>query len=300
MKRIILVLAILLTCFAHNVWASSGWGEDYTIYQQQSITPQTPPTYYDKLFFSHSDGKPYYVDSTGTVNSLSGSGTMSNQNSNNVSITGGSITGTTINDSQLAWNPITAYTTTPASTSTITMTSDLTASIPTGSPLKYVIGGVTYYGQVLSLTGNLMTIRGVSLSGTITSLSWGGIQHRLIRGIAIPGQYETSTSSTVIANNKSQFMWRDEPAYLIGYTIYSNTVDTGTKGQIDVTINGNAVNTTSGGLTITAATTWYNTVVDINPTYYQVTTGQVIEISSTKNGNGDAADLTVELRFVYP
>ena len=300
MKKIIFVLAILLTCFAHNVWASSGWGEDYTIYQQQSVTPHTPPTYYDKLFFSQSDGKPYYVDSTGTVNSLGGSGTMSNQNSNNVSITGGSITGTTINDSQLAWNPITAYTTTPASTSTITMTSDLTASIPTGSPLKYVIGGVTYYGQVFSLTSNLMTIRGISLSGTITSLSWGGIQHLRQRAITVPGNYESATSATVIANNYSSFIWRGEPAYLVGYNLYSYTVDSGTKGQVDIVLNGNLINTTANGLAMTSATTWYNTVVDINPTYYMITYGQTIEISATKNGNGDASYLTVELRFVYP
>ena len=198
------------------------------------------------------------------------------------------------------WTAVTAYTTIPASTSTIIMTSDLTAIIPTGSPIKYVIGGTTYYGQVFSLTSNLMTIRGVSLSGTITSLYWGGVQHLRQRAISIPGNYELSSTTTALEITYSNFVWRGEPAYLVGYNIYSYTADSGTKGQVDITLNGNLVNTTTNGLTVNAAKTWYNTIVDINPTYYLITYGQTIDVAVTKNGTGDAAYLSVELRFVYP
>ena len=74
MKKMILVLAILLICFAQHSWAGSGWGIDYNTYQQQTNTPPTPPAHYDQLYFSITDGKPYYVDSTGASNALGGGG----------------------------------------------------------------------------------------------------------------------------------------------------------------------------------------------------------------------------------
>jgi hypothetical protein len=61
--------------------------------------------------------------------------------------------------------PTASFTAAPASTSTITMLSDLTASIKVGMSLKYAIGGVTKYGLVSAIAAGLLTVNGAPLSG---------------------------------------------------------------------------------------------------------------------------------------
>jgi len=81
------------------------------------------------------------------------------------------------------------FTATPASTSTLTMTTDLTASIKAGMPLRYAIGGTTYYGRVAAIASNLLTVNGAPLSGDVTALCYGGGTVRQIQ-IIIPSTYE--------------------------------------------------------------------------------------------------------------
>jgi len=213
------------------------------------------------------------------------------------------LTNKTINGIVPGWMLIPAanYTSTPASTSTITMGVDYTATVSVGSPIKYTIGGTTYYGQISALTSALMTIKGISLSGTITALYYGDNNRIRQFSIQIPGSYEASSSSTVVENNYSQFVWKLPTAYIIGYSFYSYTADTGTnKGKADLVINSNAVNNSTGGLTISANTTRYSTAVDVNPTYYQIQRDQIVDISTTKGDNGDATYLTMTVEFVLP
>jgi hypothetical protein len=46
--------------------------------------------------------------------------------------------------------------------------------------------------------------------------------------------------------------------------------------------------------------TWYSTVVNIDPTAYDINPGEAIEITAVKGTTGDASDLTVEMIFVTP
>jgi hypothetical protein len=87
---------------------------------------------------------------------------------------------------------------------------------------------------------------------------------------------------------------------LVYFSVYSRVHDTGTHGQASVRINSQECNTTAGGETIAANTTWYPTVVNIDTTYYDVNFGEVVEVTSIKNGNGDALDLTVMMVFLTP
>jgi hypothetical protein len=199
------------------------------------------------------------------------------------------------------WSPINDFTATPASTSTIIMTADLTATIPVGSGLKYVYNSVTYYGQITALATNLMTIRGapLNLAYPVTSLRYGGNLRQAM--IVIPGLYEDATNTALITSDlSSSWIWKLPRSYLVGYDVYSKVHDTGTHGQASVTLAGNEVNTTAGGLTIAADATWYSTVVDINATNYVVSRGDALSITCVKNGNGDAQTLTVLLTFVTP
>jgi hypothetical protein len=195
------------------------------------------------------------------------------------------------------------YTATPASTSSVTMTSDRTASILPGMSLRYVISGTTtYYGRVQAITSDLLTVNGPPLSATITSLSYdGGVVREII--IIIPGLYEDATNLTLIASDlKSQFIWRLPTSYLVKYWVYSRLHDTGQHGVVSVKINGANVNMISTNLTIAADAVEYSTVVDLDSAYYDINTLEAIEIKATRasGGNGDAEDLTVGMIFVTP
>lgn len=196
--------------------------------------------------------------------------------------------------------PAADYTSTPASTSTITFSVDITALNLVGLPVQYVIGGTTYYGLISALTSSLMTIKGISLSGTITALYYGPVSKIQQHVITIPNQYETATSNTLVENNYSQFVWKLPAAYIVSYSVYSYTADSGTKGQVDLVVNGNLLNNVAGGLTVAAAITRVSTTIDINPTYYQIQRDNIIDVSATKNGNGDASFLTVTFDCVFP
>jgi len=192
------------------------------------------------------------------------------------------------------------FTATPASTSTITMAVDLTAKIKVNMGLMYIIGGVTYYGQVSAITNNLLSVRGAPLGGDVTSLYYGGGFIRQLN-IIIPGLYEDASNTALIASDLgSSFIWTLPISYCVHYKVYSKVHDTGTHGQASVRINNTEVNTTAGGLTIAADTTWYSTVVDIATAAYDINPGEAIEVTSVKSGNGDATDLTVTMIFLTP
>ena len=204
--------------------------------------------------------------------------------------------------SPTTWSSVSSanYTAAPASTSTITMTADLTGSILVGQSLKYTIGGVVYYGRVAIIAANLLTINGAPLSGNVSDLYFGGGTIRQAQ-IVIPGAYEDATNTALIASDlKSSLIWSLPKSYCVAFAVYSNTHDTGTHGQASVRINGTELCTTAGGLTIAADATWYASVVDIDVTAYDVNPGEAIEVTSVKAGNGDASDLTVKMIIVTP
>jgi len=192
------------------------------------------------------------------------------------------------------------FTATPASTSTITMTSDLTASIKVGMSLKYVISGVTYYGRVSAITSILLTVNGAPLGGSVTNLYYnGGTIRQMV--VIIPGTYEDASNTALISSDLlSSLIWNLPVSYLVQFSVFSKTHDSGTHGQASVRINSTEVNTTTGGLTIAADATWYSTIVDIATAAYDINPGEAIEITCVKNGTGDASDLTVSMIFVTP
>ncbi|MFH2075561.1 MAG: hypothetical protein ABIJ57_09480 [Pseudomonadota bacterium] len=193
------------------------------------------------------------------------------------------------------------FTAAPASTSTLTIVTDLTATIKKGMPLKYVIGGTTYYGMVTAIVANLLTIAGAPLSGSVTSLYYGSGSRTVQVVIVIPDLYEDATDATLIASDlNSQLVWNKPPAYLVRYRVYSKTKDGSSDGKATVLIDSSDVNSSAGGLTIAASATWYSTIVDINTTNYSIAYGEVIEIKATQGTGLDATYLTVEMTFVIP
>ncbi len=194
------------------------------------------------------------------------------------------------------------FTATPASTSTITIPTDMTATLLKGMPLNYTIGGTVYYGIVSAITSILLTVAGAPLGGDVTALCYGHGSRVVQINVPIPGTYEDASEAALIFSDRvEQLVWNKTKAYCVRYRVWSKVHDShATHGKVTVYVNSADVNTSAGGLTIAANETWYSTVVDIDTTNYDVNPGEVIEIGATKGGTGDASDLAVEITFVVP
>lgn len=119
------------------------------------------------------------------------------------------------------WIPETAFTAAPASTSTLTMTSDRTATLKILDGLKYVIGGVTYHGVIASITSNLLTIRGAPLSGDVTSLYYSHVAVRSIQ-LIVAGSYEDANDASLVVNDLKQYLvWPYGPAKIVYFRLRS-------------------------------------------------------------------------------
>jgi hypothetical protein len=200
-----------------------------------------------------------------------------------------------------AWTQTTGtFTATPASTSTLTMTTDLTAYIYVGMSLAYIIGGTSYFGRVGAMASNLLTVNGAPLGGDVTALYYGGGTVRQVV-VIIPDFYEDASSTgLIVADLRSSLTWTLPVSYCVHYKVYSDVADSGDDGKVSVRINATELNTSAGGLTIAADKTWYSTVVNIATAAYDINPGEAVEVTSVKGTTGDACDLTVMMFFVTP
>jgi hypothetical protein len=199
--------------------------------------------------------------------------------------------------------PAANYTATPASTSTITMLTDMTATIKVGMSLRYTWNDVEYFGQVAAITDELLTVRGAPLSTSydVSNLQFGGgVVHELVLPVA--GTYEDADNTALLASdNAAPVIWLKEASYAVHYRVWSRKKDTGaTAGKASVRINNAELNSSAGGLTISADATWYSTGVNINVSNYDIQQGEAIEVTATKGTNGDAEDLCVILIIITP
>jgi hypothetical protein len=76
------------------------------------------------------------------------------------------------------------------------------------------------------------------------------------------------------------------------------TLDSTVQPKINVTINGNAISTDNAGDGIPVALVLQSTSIGINTAKYRIVNGDVIEITTTQGGTGDASDLTAFLTFI--
>lgn len=208
------------------------------------------------------------------------------------------------------WTALTAtdYTATPASTSTLNMTTDQTANIPPGAALRYTIGGVSYYGVVTAITAGLLTVAGAPLSGDVTALDY-SIFPGMVETMTLsdPGAWADSADTALVANDLLMaLVWPGPPAALVRIQAWTRTTDTGaSKPRINARLGATTtdfVSTANGnaGLELAASATWAATGVDIDPTKYALSQGTGIELKTDANGsNDDARDLTVVMTFVY-
>lgn len=191
------------------------------------------------------------------------------------------------------------YVATPASTSTITTTIDRAGAIIIGTPICYQIAGVRYMGIVTNVTIDTITISGAPLTGDIEELFLGVPEMVGQADYVIPGAFAAAAEDELIKTfQKSHSVWRGRPAYLVWIGNVVQVLDSTAQPKINVTINGSAVCTDNGGDGIAVGVVLQSTSVGINPATYRITNGDVIEVTTTQGGTGDASDLTAFLTFI--
>ena len=203
------------------------------------------------------------------------------------------------------WNNILANaSSTPASTSTITMVSDLTATVLTGYALKYKIGAEsTYrYGIVDAITNNLLTLKGAALTtnaGDLKELYWADARQVLVYNAALTeSSFDAASNTDVLTGkNNNNPIKPDTDVYVAYYEVWCNTADTGTKSTITLM---NAANAVSTALTLTASGTYYDSGIGISVTYYKFTRGTNFRIDTASAGNKNTIGAIVNIYAVMP
>lgn len=191
------------------------------------------------------------------------------------------------------------YVATPASTSTITTLIDRTAAISIGTPVRYEIAGVVYYGMVMNITTTTITIAGPPLSGDIDDLYFGVSEMVIQLDHDIPGAFAAGAEDELIKTiRKSHSVWRGQPAYLVQIGHIVQALDSGTQPNVTASIGGGVVGTDNTNTGLPVALVVQPTGVGINPSTYRIEYGDAIELATTAGGTGDASDLTVLLTFV--
>ena len=191
------------------------------------------------------------------------------------------------------------YVATPASTSTITTLIDRTAAISIGTPVRYEIAGVIYYGLVMNITTTTITIAGPPLSDDIDDLYFGVPEMVIQIDHDVPGTFAASAEDELIKTiRKSHSVWRGQPAYLVQIGHIVQALDSGTQPNVTASIGGGVVGTDNTNTGLPVALVVQPTGVGINPSNYRIEYGDAIELATTAGGTGDASNLTVFLTFV--
>lgn len=198
--------------------------------------------------------------------------------------------------------PAANYTARPPSTSTITMGTDMTATIKVGMSLRYTWNSVEYFGQVSAIASDLLTVRGAPLSTSydVSNLQFGGgVVHELVLPVA--GLYEDADNTALLASdNAAPVIWLKEASYAVHYRVWSRLKDGSSNGKASVRINNAELNSSADGLTIATNAVWFATGVDINVSNYDIQPSEAIEVTAKKGTGGDAEDLCVILIIITP
>lgn len=204
------------------------------------------------------------------------------------------------------WTTISAtkYTTTPASTSSVTFSD--TSDLAVGRPVRYTYGGTTYYGIITAVAANsLMSIAGAPLDvgQALTALEIGTSGQVVIMDIKVAGTYADNVEDILAGTENRYIRWRKSAAYLVAMSATHKTADTGAaQPKLNVKVAGSLVSTqdSTAGLQLSTAGVWVDgSAVAISTSNYDVAWNDAIELRVTAAGtNGNAANLSACLVFV--
>lgn len=198
--------------------------------------------------------------------------------------------------------PPSAYTSTPASTSRITM-SDTTA-MQVSRPIRWTQAGIVYYGIVRSVVANTyIDVSGPSIptAQSITSLQFSTPEVMAVIDVFLPGTFASATRTTAIADlTRSSLHWHLTPARLVSVRCTTRVASPGSTTRINVSIGGNWALALNGFIGMTVGENTSLTESGGEGIFHpnaQANPGSRIEITVT-NVSSILQDATVSLLFV--
>jgi hypothetical protein len=214
---------------------------------------------------------------------------------------------------ELPWREVSTskFTTTPYSTSVLTFLGT-TSDFKAGLPVKWSVGGLTYYGIVTAVSpGASITIAGASLGvAALSTLYVGSPDMVTQKEFLVDTAYGNTAQDLFSAVTYERHRWDKSAAYLVQFSATHGVIDTGA-AQPKLNVRVGAVNGSGGDLVSTedmnkglqlsaTAGTWTpSSAVAINTSNYRIARGEEIDLRCTVAGtNGDADMLSVTCVFV--
>lgn len=202
------------------------------------------------------------------------------------------------------WQALTAtsqFATTAASSSSLTMTADLTSTLKPGYAFKVVDGGATKWFVVNTVASNLVTLYGPALSltvGAITAVSWADCTRVKPVTFSVAGAFAIAASSTLLASYcKRPFAWLHGPARVCLFRVRSSDQST-TAPKVNLTIGGTAICSDNSNAGPAVAATWKTgTLVNAALALTQLAAIELTTTQGATTGTPDA-NLSVDLLTV--
>ena len=205
------------------------------------------------------------------------------------------------------WTAIAAFTRTPPSTSTITLTGDQSATVKVGMPIRWA-HTTAFYGIItaVAVSGDTtVTLAGAPLTASADYIDADTLYLGNPEGVhqevfAIPGYFDDGAGATTLLKSDllMEYVWGKSHAYLVQVSAMPDVAETGaTKPVFNVLVNAAAALST--GLTLTTADAWVDSVVAVDAAQYDINRGEKVELELTTEGtNKTARNLSVRLLFV--
>jgi len=201
--------------------------------------------------------------------------------------------------------PTSSYTATPASATTITMSS--TTGLAPGLPLRVTNSSGNLYTIIDSIAGGVVTVRGPAINGAgITALAYGKPEQISEMSLFVASYFSLTTTTTLMASvMEAYFRWRGPAAYIVQAGFVNDQADGTSAPRMNVLrtpSGGSAVrviaDNTNAGVDLGNAGVWADSV-NVQSANYQISRGDSLELEVvTAGGDGGASNLTVSLTFV--
>lgn len=200
--------------------------------------------------------------------------------------------------------PSASYTSTPASTTTITVSD--TSMFKAGLPVKATQGGTDRYFIIDSVGAGTVTLRGPSLGATAISTLYVG-KPEMVQEVflSLSGAYGAAASTTLLATIEgTAYRWRTGAAALVQASYAHETPDSAGAAMMNVLVNGSRVvaddpsATGEFGTYVDGTLSWNDSTL-VDDSTYQIARGQSVELECVYAGTTkDHSNLSVSLTFV--
>lgn len=165
-----------------------------------------------------------------------------------------------------------------------------------GRPIRYRTGvGAWDYGIVLQYDTGTVTVSGASLEVGDNDCAYADMNRAIQMPILINGLFEDESDLTLLLNDLNQyFEWSQGKAYLVMFKSRVKTANTDIAPWVNMTINGNVV---ASFPSVPTSSAW-SFASGFTASSHTVNCYDEIEVLVTKNGNGNASDLSIIAVFV--